>query len=252
MVLNSCFLKRHPIIAERTAENISSARDAVTEDQINNWFKEVKSYLNENDLSGILEDPDKIFNTDESAFFLSPKPGRVLVKRGTKNVYMASGDEKENVTVLLTANAAGKIAPPMIVYAYDRIPLYIANKVPETWAIGKSDSGWMCGDTFFEYVTNVFNPWLIEEGIQKPVVLFVDGHKSHLTLHLSNFCSENGIEIIALYPNSTHILQPMDIAVFRPLKHFYRKAVVQWKMENSGNKLKKEDFAPVLKTLWRV
>ncbi|CAH2097239.1 unnamed protein product [Euphydryas editha] len=243
----SAFLKRHSILAERVAENMSAARVGVSEEQIRGWFTEIKDYLTQNNLSEMLDDPTKIFNTDESAFFLSPKPGRVLVKRGTKNVYLANGDEKENLTVLLTANAAGKLAPPMIVYSYNRIPANIAKNVPETWAIGKSESGWMCGETFFEYVANVFNPWLIEEGIQKPVLLFVDGHKSHLTLHLSNFCSENGIEIIALYPNSTHILQPMDIAVFRPLKLFYRKAVVDWKMQNNGNKLKKEDFAPVLK-----
>lgn len=50
--------------------------------------------------------------------------------------------------------------------------------------------------------------------------------KSHLTLHLSDFCSANGIELIALYPNSTHILQPMDLAVFRPLKVAWRKEVI--------------------------
>lgn len=114
--------------------------------------------------------------------------------------------------------------------------------------MGRSSSGWMCGPTFYEYIANVFNPWLLKKQIQKPILLFLDGHRSHLTLHLSNFCAANGIEIIALYPNSTHILQPMDLSVFRPLKSYWKKAVNIWKLENSGQNLKKEHFAPVLKT----
>ncbi|CAG4973401.1 unnamed protein product [Parnassius apollo] len=241
----SSFIKRHPILAERTAENLSSARNEVTEEQINNWFKEVDEYLAEKGLLEALKEPSRVFNADESAFFLAPKPGRVLVRRGEKHVYAASGDEKENLTVLLTANAAGTLAPPMIVFAYDRVPDRISSSVPGEWGIGKSETGWMTGETFYEFVTTIFNPWLIVKGIQKPILFFVDGHRSHLTLHLSKFCSENDIEIIALYPNSTHILQPMDISLFRPLKVYYRKPVIQWKMENSGNKLKKENFAPV-------
>lgn len=43
--------------------------------------------------------------TGETAFFLQPK--------GEKNVYSASGDDKENLMV--TAEAAGQIAPLMVV-----------------------------------------------------------------------------------------------------------------------------------------
>lgn len=117
---------------------------------------------------------------------------------------------------------------------------------PKIGEFGKSESGWMCSSTFYECMTNIFNPWVEEKQIQKPILFFLDGHKSHLTLHLSNFCSENGIEIIALYPNATHILQPLDLAVFRPLKVFWKKTEIEWTLENPGRNIKKENFAPVL------
>lgn len=41
----SSFLKRHPIISQRTAENLTTTRDDVTEEQINSWFREVEEYL---------------------------------------------------------------------------------------------------------------------------------------------------------------------------------------------------------------
>ncbi|CAK1586979.1 unnamed protein product [Parnassius mnemosyne] len=242
------FLKRHPEISERTAQNLITSRDNVTEQQIKSWFTEIKNYLQEQNLEHLLKRPSRIFNADESAFFLSPKSSRVLVRRGDKTVYTTSGNEKENLTVLLTANAAGQIAPPMIVFAYERVPKPISDSVPDTWGIGRSESGWMCSETFYEYFTNIFHPWLIEKNIELPVLFFLDGHGSHLTTHLSDFCAKNGIELIALYPNSTHILQPMDVAVFRPLKVFWKRQVIRWKTEHLGQQVSKTSFAPILKS----
>jgi len=68
---------------------------------------------------------------------------------------VAKSAEKENITVLCTYSADGKSLPPMIIYPYKRIPLHIAQSVPEDWAIGRSDSGWMVSATFYEYVANV-------------------------------------------------------------------------------------------------
>lgn len=240
----SSFLKRHPDLSERTAQNLSKARDEVTEEDILRWFEVIKGYLENKDLLEVINDPKRIFNTDESAFYLQPKAGRVIVRKGEKNVYTASGDEKENLTVLVTGNAAGVFAPPMIVYPYERLPAVIANSVPKDWCIGRSDSGWMCARTFYEYITNVFNPWIEKNNIPKPVILFLDGHRSHMTLHLSDFCKDNGIEVISLYPNSTHLLQPMDVAVFRPLKVSWQNQVKSWKMENPKQTMKREHFAP--------
>lgn len=106
----------------------------------------------------------------------------------------------------------------------------------------------MCSSTFYEYFTNIFYPWLIEIKVQLPVLFFLDGHGSHLTTHLSEFCTKNGIEVIALYPNSTHIVQPMDVAVFRPLKVFWKKQVNRWKTEHPGQQVTKTTFTPILKS----
>lgn len=244
----SSFLKRHPTIAERVAQNLCTARDNVTQEDIEKWFLEVENDLKDRGLLEILKHPERVFNTDESAFFLNPKAGHVLARKGDKNVYTSSGDDKENLTVLVTGNAAGELAPTLVVFNYARIPSLVSETFPDEWAIGRSESGWMCSGTFYEYITNVFHPWLTKKNIEKPIIFFLDGHKSHLTLHLSNFCSDNGIEVIALNPNSTHILQPMDLAVFRPLKSSWREAVKNWKMQHLGQLLKKQHFAPLLKT----
>lgn len=74
-------------------------------------------------------------------------------------------------------------------------------------------------------MANVFHPWLQKKQISSPVIIFLDGHYSLLTYHLSKLCSEIGIVIIALNPNATHVIQPLGVAVFGPLKKKWSQEV---------------------------
>lgn len=246
------FLNRHPEISQRVSQALTTARGNITEEQIRRWFLEVKSYMEEKNLLDVFENPKRIFNTDETAFYLCPTGKTVLARKGEKTIHSISGnDEKECLTVLVTANAAGDLAPPMVVYPYERVPAGIVMNSPDSWGIGKSESGWMTCETFFEYITNVFHPWLLNNDIGFPVILFLDGHTSHLTYHLTEFCQQNKIELVALYPNATHIMQPMDVAVFHPMKSAWKKHVQKWRLDNNGRKMKREEFAPLLNTVFK-
>ncbi|XP_011141703.1 uncharacterized protein LOC105184541 [Harpegnathos saltator] len=88
----------------------------------------------------------------------------------------------------------------------------------------------------------------MKNNIQFPIILYVNGHSSHLTKALSDFCCSHRIEFVALFPNVTNVMQPMDVALFHPLKTTYRDAVRTWRMENNGQQLSKVFFPIVLKT----
>ena len=177
----------------------------------------------------------------------------VLVKKGTSVVYNRSAnDEKECLTVLIVVDADGGLPPPMILFPYKRVPQTVLQKMPNKWGFGRSDSGWMTCETFYEYITNVFYPYLITKKTTFPVILFVDGHSSHISLHLNEFCKEKKIILVTLFPNATHILQPLDVAVFHPLKMQWKKAVYDWKIQNNGERLKREDFAPLLENCLNI
>lgn len=240
------FCRRHPEVSSRLAQNLNMNRVSVSEDALNNWFSEVKEYLKKLDLLDI--DPSRLFNLNESAFFLVPKGDTVLARRGSKTVYkVVHDDEKESITVLFTVNAKGTLLPPFILYWYERIPALVTSNLPKEWLAGNTEKGWMTAESFFNYISTQFHPWLVKNKIQFPVILFVDGHVSHLTLSLAQFCKANQIELIALYSNATHILQPLDVAVFQPLKSKWKKTIDEWRIENGSQKLKRENFAPVLK-----
>ena len=86
----------------------------------------------------------------------------------------------------------------------------------------------------------------IEKKIVFPIVLYLDGHSSHVTMPLVSFCRDKQIEPVALYPNATHVIQPLDTSLFHPFKEIWRKVVPKWKIENETMRLKKEDFPAVL------
>ncbi|KAI4455608.1 hypothetical protein MML48_9g00005395 [Holotrichia oblita] len=79
----ACFMNRHPILTQRVSQNLTSSRAAVTEEKIRAWFEEIESFIKEENVDRcIWEDPKRIFNADETAFFLSPKGQQVLVRKG--------------------------------------------------------------------------------------------------------------------------------------------------------------------------
>lgn len=241
------FLQRHPELYQRLSHNLTTNRVAVTEEKIRDWFQRTRTYLEEQNLLEI--DSSRIFNCDDSSFRLCP-PGHLgLTEKKNKAVYnYVQNDDKECQTVLFCGNARGDLVPPMVMFKYARIPASVATRMPKGWGIGRSDNGWMTAISFYEWVTKIFHPWLIQNEIQFPVVLFIDGHTSHLSLELSNFCRQHKIEMIPLYPNSTHITQPWNVSCFGPLKDAWKKEVFQWRLENNGERMKKEQFGMILKS----
>lgn len=241
------FRRRHNKISEKMSQNLTVRRAAVTADKIREWHADILKYCEEHDLLGALNDPSRVFNMDEKGFILTPNKEVVLVQRGDKAVYNRSkNDEKECVTALLGGNAAGKMTPPMMIHSYKRMPSAILASNPAKWSVGISDNGWQTQQTFHDYIVNIFHKWLQEENIQLPVILFIDGHKSHVSLTLSDFCAEHQIELIALYPNSTHLTQPMDVGVFKPLNTSWTNQAKDWRIHNQYAKIEKKDVAPIL------
>ncbi|XP_054263526.1 uncharacterized protein LOC128986934 [Macrosteles quadrilineatus] len=67
------FCKRNPSVSARIAQNLTQSRAVVSKDSLLNWFTEIHTYLEAIEQLDILEDPDRLFNADEAAFFLTQK-----------------------------------------------------------------------------------------------------------------------------------------------------------------------------------
>ncbi|KAJ8967707.1 hypothetical protein NQ314_002653, partial [Rhamnusium bicolor] len=170
-----------------------------------------ETFLKEPNALSILQDPSRILNGDESGFSLCPKTGKVLGLKG-HNSYSVKQD--------------GRIGPPVVVFPYIRPPKALVESMPADWILGKSETGWMWSD--------------------KPVLFLVDGHRSHMSIELSRFCDKNGIILYALPPNATHLLQPADVSIFKPMKEYWRQYVREWQIEYN-RVVTKTEFCPIFK-----
>ena len=112
---------------------------------------------------------------------------------------------------MITVNASNLFAAPLVLYPYEwQIPPEIAADFPKDWVMGKSAKGYQMSQTFYNYISGPFIEFLRKNNVLLPIILSLDGHKSHLTLDLGQYCRENGIAILCLPPNCTHFAPPLD------------------------------------------
>lgn len=76
-------------------------------------------------------------------------------------------------------------------------------------------------------------------------LLVLDGHDSHHSTDFEVYCKENNIITLCMPPHSSHILQPLDVGCFSPLKTAYGKQI-EGMMRASITHITKEDFLPAI------
>lgn len=177
-------------------------------------------FLRGKTIGDILEDPTRSFNCDESFIRLSPGKQKFLTTMGSKDVYLIQKfSDKSGVTVLATTSTTGWILPPFIIYPYERLQNWMAkDKLPPGFDVFFTKKGWMTVEAFCFWLLHQFIPQLKAKNTKFPFVLYMDGHRSHINIKITDIWSENNIELIYFPPNTTHILQPCDVALFNPLK----------------------------------
>ncbi|XP_058817908.1 uncharacterized protein LOC131681221 [Topomyia yanbarensis] len=182
------FLRRNPGLSLRKPEAVTTASSRVSKEDIRGWFTMTKDWLLENGFFDIMEDPTRIYNGDETSFYLHPKTKEVIARTGSRNVYeVQQAPGKQNVTVMFSFSAAGAVVTPQVILPGKRRRKEVAEGFPSEWAIGLSDCGWMDVDNYRFYTKKVFHPFLVQQAVKFPVVFFVDGHASHKAMEVKSW-----------------------------------------------------------------
>ena len=111
-------------------------------------------------------------------------------------------------------------------------------------------TGWMNQDEFDIWI-RCFDEYVTSLHIPKPVILFLDGHSSHLGVEASKYCRDNDIILYCFLANATHILQPFNVGIFSPWKDSWASAVLSWQICNIGDAIMKQNFNVILEMAWR-
>jgi hypothetical protein len=81
-------------------------------------------------------------------------------------------------------------------------------------------------------------------------LLILDGHESHHSAGFELHCKEHKIITLCMPAHSSHILQPLDVGCFGPLKQAYGRQIEK-KMRAGTSHISKEDFFPAFLIAFR-
>ncbi|XP_061164987.1 uncharacterized protein LOC133173937 [Saccostrea echinata] len=235
------FRDRHPCLSLRKPEGLSAARGTMLNPNvISDHFTKLGDLM---DRLNIKSKPQQIFNADETGFSTVHQTSKIVGRKGKKAIHAkTSGERGENITVLCCVNAEAHALPPMVIFKGKRISQALMSSAPRNTLFACSKSSFIDGELFGIWFEKIF---LSNLSPQRPVLLIVDAHASHITLHLLEAAKTNDVEIFCLPPHTTHWTQPLDRSVFGPLKKAYYKHCESFLKSNPGRQISRYDFCGI-------
>lgn len=112
----------------------------------------------------------------------------------------------------------GAIFPPMFIITgrseakYEQFVPIIAG-----YSVIATEKAYIDSHSWLEWMKKVFIPYA-KPTPDKRVLLLIDNLRTHLTFDSVKYASDHGVDIFPFPPRASHILQPLDVGVFGPLK----------------------------------
>ena len=238
------FVNRHKQLQSKYTRKYDYQR-ALCEDPkaISDWFR-----LIENTRAKYSIPDEDVYNFDETGFQMGVIGTAKVVtgsQRAGKALAIQPGN-REWVTAVEAINASGWALPPMIIFAGKMHQAAWYNALPSQWTIAVSKNGWTTDRIGLIWLQTIFNEHTKARTVGRYRLLILDGHRSHATPEFDRFCLDNAIITLCMPPHSSHLLQPLDIGCFSPLKHAYRHQV-EICMQLGRNHIDKLDFLEAFK-----
>ncbi|KAL2125756.1 hypothetical protein VTI74DRAFT_2848 [Chaetomium olivicolor] len=196
-------------------------QDAEDPIRIAQYFQQLQNVVAE---EGIL--PQDIWNMDETGFRIGVGKDQLIVTKRKRAHYFGIPENRESATAIEAISAGGQVAPAFLILAGQchMAQWYQQPELEDDTAIILSASGYSNDEISLEWLKH-FDRHTKKSAIGKSRLLILDGHGSHHTYEFIRYCEANNIIPFGLPPNLTHLLQPLDVVVFQPLKHYHAKAL---------------------------
>jgi len=125
--------------------------------------------------------------------------------------------------------ADGTFLAPMVVYTAQSCYSEWTTGGPVGTVYDATQSGWLDSRCFHRWFSEILPPHA--QTLQGPKAVIGDNLAAHFTEAVVTAAVDNDIRFVCLLPNATHLLQPLDVAVFRGLKIEWRQILEIWRKE---------------------
>ncbi|XP_069192076.1 tigger transposable element-derived protein 7-like [Procambarus clarkii] len=215
------FKNRHNIKNRKVCgESLSADTDSVEP-----FKRKLNDYIITNDLRRF-----QVYNADETGFNWKCLQNNTLASRLDESV-PGRKVNKEKVSAMLCANADGSHRTKSAIVGKSKNPRALKNlmnKLPVVYYSSKT--AWFTGDIFVDWFKKHFCKEVRDFQIKKcgvrqndvKALLLVDNAPAHVGL--DKLTSHDGrIKCMALPPNTTSLIQPMDMGVIYAMKRLYKR-----------------------------
>jgi 4-hydroxybenzoate polyprenyltransferase len=178
----------------------------------------------------------------------------ILEGRGSNGLVLGHAEKKAIMrkqpgsrcwtSIVECISATGRVLPPLVIFKGLTVQQQWFPEEIEflaDWAFKASKKGWTSDEIAIWWLQEIFIPQTQPSPPSKRL-LIVDGHGSHCTDDFLYECFKNDIYLLCLPPHSSHVLQPLDIAVFSPVKTYYRQALSEFEDCNDSSPAGKRIF----------
>jgi hypothetical protein len=242
------FLKRHANeVTRRRAQNIKSVRASVSANDVSQYFNNLKDSLT--NVDGTPVPPSHMFNYDETNLSDDPGSKKCIFKRGVKYPERIMDSTKSSTSIMFCGSASGAMLPAYVVYKAEHVWSTWMEGGPKNVRYNRSQSGWFDINCFADWFETVFVAQT--KNLVGRKVVIGDNLSSHFCESVLKLAKENDIVFTCLPPNSTHLLQPLDVAFYGPLKRLWRQVLDEWKVKcnRKVKSLSKDMFPRLLSNL---
>ena len=212
---------RHPswfTVRQRPIDLVRAAAEDVEE--IQGWFLKYKAICKEHGIQ-----PNDIWNMDETGFRIGvAKQQTVLTELPGRYTALPSSNNRESLTIIEAISAGGSaILASLILSGKMHLSTWYRHLNDDTM-VGVSDTGYTNDEYAMHWIKHFDkHSSSLKTGAWR--LLLMDNHGSHCTKEFIQYCDENMIQCFALPSHTTHFLQPLDVVVFQPYKHYHGEAV---------------------------
>lgn len=220
----SNFVRRRPELRTRFSRKYDYRR-AKCEDPkvIGEWFRLVQETRAR---YGIVD--DDVYNFDETGFMMGVISSTMVVTTSDRHsrASLAQPGNREWATVIQGVNARGWTIPPFVILKgqYHLANWYTECDLPGNWVLATTQNGWTTNERGVEWIKH-FNHHTESRKVGTHRLLILDGHESHHSVEFELYCEKHKIVTLCMPPHASHLLQPLDVGCFGPLKQAYGRQV---------------------------
>ena len=182
------------------------------------WFSMVENILKDTNTH-----PDYIINIDETPFgsYTSGKLIADAESQVTPSIVVE--DRHKNATITLAVALSGIAYTSQLIWPLKNEPDEFVGLSSHQLKVTYSPSAWQTNNSFLEYLSqnclkDVLEIRKARHQEEMPIILFLDGHASHKTIDVEEFCRANNIKIVFYPPHTSHRLQVLDCHLNATLK----------------------------------